>query len=155
MTQLDFSDYGEQPAVRASDPTTSQIAALAAGRARGKARVARALYEHGTLHDEAIAEVTGMSKASTSKRRGDLVKLGLAEPVMLHGAPIITRTRADFPAQVWRLTVRGHEIAVDLEPLVARVRTVTLAAAELQAVIDLIEAGLTSDAIDQLERWKP
>lgn len=155
MTQLDFGDYAEQPAARAGDPTTSKLAALAAGRAPQKARVARALFEHGPMCDERIAATSGVAKSSAAKRRHDLVSMGLVQVVLLHGEPIITTTDAGSPAQVWELTRHGRAVAADLPALDAPPPTTKVTAADLQDVIDLLEAGRTFDAIDILERWKP
>lgn len=116
MTQLGLDDYAVQPAARAGDPTTSQETAVTGGRAKPKRIILRTLLEHGPLHDERLAALTGIRKDSCIKRRGDLVKVGLVHPVLLHGSPVIARTERGRPANVWSLTYDGVRVARSLPP---------------------------------------
>lgn len=64
-------------------------------------RVLRALLVHGALTDHAIADATELHPGSASKRRGELVKMGL---VREHGRSL---SPSGVPAATWALTADG------------------------------------------------
>lgn len=155
MTQLDLSDYAEDPASRRSDPDTAKAAGLAGGRARSKRAVLRILHQQGPLTDEQIADaLPHLPRGSAAKRRHDLGKMGLVEQATLHGAPILRDTRAGRqPAMVWTLTGRGRFLAerlpVDDDPTPPADSQPRPVCAEPEQIIAL--ADLIDDMIDQLD----
>ena len=107
-----FNDRALAPAARASDPDTSLVAALLPGRAKQRRVVLDAL-SWGECHDERLAErcrplIT--NDGSVVKRRGELVFLGLAEPVVYDGEPLRVPTRTGSPSQVYRITQAGQDL---------------------------------------------
>lgn len=149
MTQLDFSDLPEQPASRATDPVTSALAAVAPGRSRGKRAVLRCLHQHGPMHDEKIARLTGLRLGSASKRRHDLQAMGLVDVASLGGQAVTAHTTSGHAALVWRLTPAGRAVALQLPPEAddAAAAEARRADREARRVSDAL--AVLSDYIDQ------
>ena len=94
---------------RNTDPATShqaaEHAALKAGTHRALALRALARAADG-LTDFELAQRTGIQQTSIGKRRGELVRMGLAE-----SAGTTRPAPSGSPAMVWRVTARGRQEA--------------------------------------------
>lgn len=99
MSQLAL-DYAAHRAVRSTDPGTSAEASARVDRPTGQARVLAAMAKLATPSTDAqIAVAASMPLASSTRRRGELVDLGLADPADTRGV-----TPSGRRATRWRLT---------------------------------------------------
>lgn len=105
MKQLDLLNPG--PAARATDPETSQAAAVRrpAGRTKDRTEVFLAHIQHPEgLTDFELADLLKRQQTSVGKRRGELRDLGMIEDSKLRRpAP------SGSPAIVWRITEAGKK----------------------------------------------
>lgn len=103
---------GIAPGVRDGDPQTSREAAAAnpLGRSKLRRQVLAALARaEATDHQLALGLALLHQRGTVSKRRGDLVDLGLAEPMLDDdGKPVTRPTDTGCDAQVWRITDEGR-----------------------------------------------
>lgn len=103
-------DFASQPAARATDGETSQVAARLPGRGQGKAKVLNALLNRPAT-DEAIADRTGLDKGPCAKRRLDCQREGWVAHVLdRDGDPVKAKTKAGTPAFVWCITDEGRRM---------------------------------------------
>lgn len=104
----------EEPVARSTDPETSHMAAEDATvtASRGRYLAARTLLVAGPCTDFDLADLTGLQQNSIGKRRLDLQRAGMVEPLRNRaGEPIRRASPTGSRAQVWTLTTKGRRIA--------------------------------------------
>lgn len=115
--QTDIYHHLEGPAARTSDPTSSHEAAEQAARNAGgsKLKILQALARLRFANDEALAYATGIEKGPCARRRLDLQRQGLVQPVMVNDPQIGSyqyriKTHAGVPALAWELSPDGRAL---------------------------------------------
>lgn len=104
-----------QPTARKSDPETSHMAAkdVKFRVSRHRAWVLQVLYIRPMI-DHDLAWNLDLQHNSAGKRRGDLCKAGLAEPLLSeNGDPVRLQAPSGSKAQVWCLTEKGYRYVED------------------------------------------